>query len=268
MPASRSFSRGAEPAVPRRSIWPWILIGAGAVFAVAAASLPASIVRHFLPPSVQAEDFSGSLWHGSAGKLTVNSRGAGAVEWRLHPAALLRLTIAAEVHWVKVGFVIDGTASVSRRGFTARDITGGGPIEDLHDLGVAANWRGNAGIEFSRLEGDLPKPSAAVGTITVSNLASSQWAGGEEWGSYELRLSEGSVGDDGSITAQLNDTGGPVELRANLRLSPAEHSGLLSGTLRERPDAPQGIRSQIDSLSQVRPRDAQGRIPVDLEFTF
>ncbi len=102
----------------------------------------------------------------------------------------------------------------------------------------------------------------------MSNLASARQAGGEDWGSYRLRLPEGAVAADGSVTAQLDDTGGPLELRANIRLSPAERSGLLSGTLRERPDAPQGIRSQIDSLAQVRPRDAQGRIPVDLEFTF
>jgi len=36
--------------------------------------------------------------------------------------------------------------------------------------------------------------------------------------------------------------------------------------LRERPDAPTALRNQLDNLSQLRGRDSQGRIPVDLEF--
>src|ERR1700692_4011222 len=98
MPASRSASRDAKP-VPRSRnyIWP-VLVGLAALLAVIIAALPASIIRHFLPPSVHADDFSGSIWHGSAGKISVEARDAGALEWRLHPAALLGMAVAADVH--------------------------------------------------------------------------------------------------------------------------------------------------------------------------
>src|ERR1700685_1276171 len=99
MPASRSASRGAKAAPRSRNLWPVVLIGLAALLAVSIAVLPASVITHFLPPSVHAEDFSGSIWHGSAGKISVNARDAGALEWRLHPAAPLRVGGGAHPPW-------------------------------------------------------------------------------------------------------------------------------------------------------------------------
>jgi len=280
MPVSRSPSRSAnspsrnaklgrqDPKADRvsRSYWLLILIGLAAVLAVILAALPASMIAHFLPPPVHAEDFSGSIWHGSAGKLTVNARDAGALEWHLHPGALLGLRLAADVHWVKVGFVVDAAVDVDRQGFTARDIKGSGPIEDLHDLGVAAGWRGTADINFTELKGDFTQPLAARGDVKVSNLTSAQVAAGADLGSYDLVLAPDAIAADGSMAAQLMDAGGPLEVQALIHYSPKEHSGTLSGTVKERADTPPALRSQLDSLLQLRPPDAQGRIPVDLEF--
>jgi len=42
---------------------------------------------------------------------------------------------------------------------------------------------------------------------------------------------------------------------------------MLSGTLKERPDAPPALRSQLENLSQLQCARCAGRIPVDLEFT-
>jgi hypothetical protein len=45
-------------------------------------------------------------------------------------------------------------------------------------------------------------------------------------------------------------------------------TGMLSGTLKERPEAPMSLHNQLNNLAQLRPRDAAGRFPVELEFTF
>ncbi|MDP9084306.1 MAG: type II secretion system protein N [Pseudomonadota bacterium] len=269
MPVSRSPNRGSKLPRPRPSIWPWVLIVSCAVVTVIAAALPASLVGHFLPPEVRAGDFSGSLWHGSAGKITVNSRNAGALEWWLHPAALLRLAVAVDLHWVKGGSVLEASANFDRHGFAASGIKGGGPLEDLHDFGIATPWRGMTSVQFSELKGDFGKLSTAVGNISVSNLASPQVADDADWGAYELRLAPGAVAADGSVSAELNDSGeGPLEARVHIRLSPSESTGLITGTVKERPDAPAGVRTELDGLSQLHGRDSQGRIPVELEFTF
>ena len=70
------------------------------------------------------------------------------------------------------------------------------------------------------------------------------------------------------MTARLVDTGGPLEVQTLIHYSANELTGTLSGTLRERPYAHAALRSQLENLSQLRGRDSQGRIPVDLELRF
>jgi general secretion pathway protein N len=267
MPASRSPSRATEARRPVR-LWPMALIGLVLLLAAVVYVLPASLVAHFLPPQVRADDFSGSFLHGAAGKLSVNARDAGAIEWQLRPLALLRAQVAADIHWVKVGFVIDANAAVDRHSFVARDIHGGGPMENLRDLGMAAGWHGTVTLNFVELKSDFSKLNSAVGTIEVADLSSARIAAGADLGSYQLQLAAGAVTADGNIGANLRDTGGPIEVQAQIQFSPAARSGVLSGTLKERPDASPALHSQLDSLAQIRPRDPQGRIPVELEFTF
>ena len=101
MPTSPSPRRGVKPrrqesppaVAPARALWPRIaLIGVLAVIAVVVIVLPASLANKFLPPAVRAEDFSGTLWHGSAGRISVAGRDAGALEWQLHPALPVEVT--------------------------------------------------------------------------------------------------------------------------------------------------------------------------------
>jgi Type II secretion system (T2SS), protein N len=275
MPVSRSPRRDSRPdgrdlkvAQGSRSHWPLILIGLIVVLTVTIAVLPASIITHFLPKAVHAEDFSGSIWHGSAGKLSVNERDAGALEWWLHPRALLGMSVDADLHWVKVGFVIDAAVNLDRRGLTAHDIRGSGPIADLRDFGVAPGWRGSAYVNLRDLHTDYVKPLAIVGDVKVSNLASAQVANGAELGSYDLVFPEGAVGAEGNVDAQLIDTGGPLEAQAVVHYSPKDFTATLSGTVKERSEVSPALRSQLQDLSQMRGRDSQGRIPVDLEFRF
>jgi hypothetical protein len=267
MPASRSASRGAErPRRPRR--WPLILLALPFLIAVAIYVLPASLAARFLPPQLHAEDFSGSLLHGAAGKVTVNLRDAGALEWQVHPLALLRLALVVDIHWVKIAFVIDGTADMRVSSVIAHDIRGGGPIDNLTDLGFGNGWRGAAKLNLSEIKSDFRALQSAVGKIDVSDIASPSIAGGSNLGSYELQLAPDSVAADGTLSATVNDTGGPVEAQVQIHFSPTTRTGMLSGTLKERPEASPALRDQLNNLAQLRPRDSSGRFPVDLEFTF
>ncbi|MGO9515213.1 MAG: type II secretion system protein N [Steroidobacteraceae bacterium] len=238
---------------------------------VAVVALPASIVTHFLPAAVHAEDFSGSVWHGSAGRITVNGRDAGALEWRLHCAALLHLHLVADLHWVKGGFVIDGTADAERGGLMASDIQGGGPIEDLRDFGLSFGWRGTAKVQVKELNavfsGAQASVRSAVGDVAVSDLTLPQVAAGADLGGYSLHFADAAIAPDSDATAKLTDTGGPLALDAVIRFSVKERRGTLTGTVKERADAPAALHSQLDDLAQLHPRDTQGRIPLDLEFT-
>jgi hypothetical protein len=272
--ATKSAGRGVPaPVVRARPLWPRVaLIALFAVLAVVIAVLPASLANKFLPAGVRAEDFSGTLWHGSAGRINVGGRDAGALEWRLHPLALFALRLDADLHWVKGGFVVDGTAAVSRSDFQASDLRGGGPIADLSSLGVAPGWRGSAQVGIRRIAADVSGPipllRAAVGEIDVSDLSSPQVAAGSDLGSYALTFDDAALSADGDARAALVDKGGPLSLDASLTLTPKTRTALLAGTAQEREDAPPALRKELDNVAQLRPRDAQGRIPIDLEFAF
>ena len=267
MPASRSASRDIKRTRPARR-WPFIVLGLIVLSGAVIFALPASFAARFMPAQVQAEDFSGNLLHGAAGKIRINARDAGAIEWQVHPLALLRLAIVADIHWVKVGFLIDGTAELKAGGFAAHDITGGGPIDDLQTLGFAEGWKGTAKLTFVAIKGNFRQLETAVGKIDVANISSVGVAQGSDLGSYELQLGPQSIAPDGSLSATLSDTGGPVEAQAQILFSPATRTGMLSGTLKERAEASPALRNQLSNLSQLRPRDASGRFPVELEFTF
>jgi hypothetical protein len=240
-----------------------IVLSAALVFA-----LPASLVAPFLPAQVHAEDFSGSLLHGAAGKLLINGRDAGAVEWQVHPLSLLRLAVVADIHWVKVSFVLDGTAEIGPRGVAVRGIKGGGPIDNLQTLGFAAGWKGTANLAFTEIKASFRQLESAVGKIEVADISSVDIAAASDLGSYVLQVAPAGISPDGSISAKLNDEGGPVEAQAQIRFAPATRTGMLSGTLKERAEASPALRNQLNNLSQLRPRDAAGRFSVELEFTF
>jgi hypothetical protein len=274
MPTLRSPKRGTEPPVETRRtrfVLPVILIVVLAALTVAVIAVPASLVTHFLPPFISAEDYSGSLWHGSAGRIAVNGRNAGAIEWRLHPGALMRLTVSADLHWVKVGFVADGSADVNREGFALHDVEGDGLVDDLADMGVAAGWHGMVSFKFTQLKGvftgGAPNLVSAVGDLSVTKLAYAQIAEGADLGGYVLHVPEGALAPNSDAAAELSDTGGPLEVHAIIHFSPKEHSGILSGTIKERAGAPPALLAQVDNLTQLHPRDGQGRVPVELEFT-
>jgi hypothetical protein len=279
MPTSRSPKPSTEPPAASpgsRFLRPLILICALAVLSVVVIALPASMVMRFLPSSVHAEDFSGRLWHGSAGSVMLNARNIGAIEWHLHPWPLLKLALAADLHWVKVGFLADGSVDVSSRGLTLRNVQGGGPIEDLRDLGVADGWHGTASFNCSELKVAFASAAAgngsltitsAVGDLSVSNLASPQVADGADLGGYTLRAANVAITPGADATADLTDTGGPLEVQATIHFSADGHTGMLSGRVKARSGAPPALIRQLDGLAQMHARDAQGAIPVDLEFT-
>lgn len=279
----RRSATGKRPEVaqpPERSslIKPLILVVVLAVIAVSIMALPASMIVRLLPPSLIAEDFSGTLWHGSAGRLAFNARSVGAVEWHLHPAALLRLVVSADVHWVKVGFMADGAFETDSQGLTLRHVEGGGPIDDVSDLGLGRGWHGTSTFNFSEVKiafaggaggsgSGAPALLAAVGDFSVANLTSPMVADGADLGGFTLHFADGVIPPDADASAELSDTGGPLEIQAAIHLSAAGHSGMLSGTIRERPGAPPSVRRELDNLAQLHARDASGRIPIDLEFT-
>ncbi len=270
MPTSRSRRPTPDakaPPRPRRSYWPLIPIGAAIAAATLLAALPAAVLTHFLPAEVRLADLSGTIWHGAAGKLTLAGREAGAIEWRLHPLGLLHGAVDLDFHWVALGLSVDGATRVDRRGLEARDIHGGGPIGDLARLGVTPGWSGMTELRIENLETSLTRVESVAGDVRVSDLASTAIAGGADLGGYRATFSAAPAAD-GSLSARVEDSGGPLRLRAKITIDQTAHRGVISGTLAARPQAPAALAALVAQMADVRGRDGEGLVPVDLEFTF
>ncbi len=272
-PSPRRGASAQTPAPPARPFWSYVLpMLVLAAIAVAVSALPASLAARFLPAAVHAEDFSGTIWHGSAARIIVNARDAGSVEWRLRPKALLRLRVAANVRWVRGGFVLEGDAARDGNGLSLSGVKGGGSLEDLRGLGLLAQWRGRVQIHIQELQavisGSAINLQAAVGDIEVSDLSNPQVAQGANLGGYSLRFTDPALTADSDAGAHILDTGGPLMVEAAIHFSLGQRSAMLSGRVMARADAPPALRSELDDLARMHARDAQGRIPVDFEFTY
>ncbi len=274
MPTSRSRKSGAEsPGAGSAGVarWPAWALGALVALAILLIALPASLFGALLPPGAVARDFSGSVWHGSVGRLSVNGREAGALEWRVHPAALLRLTLSADLHWVQGAFEARGTAALDRQALSLGQVTGGGPLESLQSLGIPPGWHGTASLHIDHLRAVFaargPQLQSADGQIQVDRLSGATFAGGADLGGFTLSLPAGAIDADGKGSANLTDIGGPVALQAQIQFSLPERRGIASGTVAARPDASQSLRAEIDQLARFRPRDPRGRVPFDLELS-
>jgi hypothetical protein len=235
---------------------------------VAIAALPATLMTRLLPPGTTASDFSGGLWHGAAGRLVVNGRDCGAVEWTLHPGALTGLALGIDATWAQGGFALTGSGTLSLHGIAATRIQGGGAIEDIATLTGMGGWHGTATVALDRLDADPGQLRALAGEIRVSGLRNPTIGAGDDLGSYTLHFDPRGAGQDGPITGQLRDDGGPLEVAATLQLDANSRLGTLHGTARERSQASGAVRRSLEQLAQMSPRDGQGRVPLDAEFAY
>ncbi len=263
MSASRSPKRTAKPA--RRS-YGWL--AAAALLAASSfvlLALPASVALRFLPAGVQADDASGTLWHGSSAQVTIRGRPIGAIEWRLHPLPLLGGRISAELRWIKNSFVIDAGLQFHGAQIFVHGVRGGGALEDLADIGAPQGWSGNMQVAIAEFRVDAQKITAAAGTVRIGALKSRKFAEAD-LGAYELAFSSGSVQADGTAIAQLRDLSGPLQLSGALRIAPAQNQVNFTGTVKERVPLPPSLQQEFQDLVNMRGRDTQGRVPLEIEF--
>lgn len=263
MPASRSPRQNK-----RRSLAVPIAIGAIALLAVLLFALPASLVGRLLPPGVQATDYSGNFWHGAAGKIIVNGYQCGAIEWQLHPGEFVHLQLGVDMHWAKGDFGLAARGHLGLHGIEADSVTGGGALEELGSLTGLSGWRATVAVAIDRFSANFDRLIAISGDINVSDLHISNIGDDINLGAYSMHFDPPAADPSGALLGQIRDTSGPLEVHASLSLTPQTHTSVLSGTAKERESASPALRTALEDLARLRPRDAQGRIPLEIEFSF
>ena len=184
----------------RRSL---IALSAALFLLLLVARLPASIATALAPPTVIANNPSGTLWRGSAAHVQVNVNGRwfalGSVDWQLHPMGLLfgdALTLKSS--WgrqqldLSAGVAINGDVTVSDVSVRA-DISW---IKNLLPLFVAGDL--TADIESLRVTA-AGVPQTIIGRVVWENAAWQAMGGDVSLGTYAIDIETTDQGISGEV---------------------------------------------------------------------
>jgi general secretion pathway protein N len=223
---------------------------------------PASWLIGALPASMQCLQPAGSIWSGGCGQLRVAGAALSDVRWQLHPWALLggHLELAlqsADVRAPATGILALGWSAHH----SVRDLHADLPIDTGFLPLFPSGWSGRLQLVLARLEFKAGRLAAIHGTVTARSLA--QIRPPMPFGSYELHFPD-SARQDGAISADLRDLGGPLAVTGTLVVRNGSEY-VLSGSAAARADANAELAKAIEFLG---PADAQGRRQYSLAGSF
>lgn len=214
---------------------------------------PAGLATAFLPHDIACEQPTGTVWNGRCSQLRSGELVLQELHWTLHPAALLRLSVSADLM----------SADPRLTGRMQAELRPGGTLE-LRAVQARAQLplpatlvalpRGISGsvqlaLDQARLEhGKLSQLQGRV-QLRQLHLASPSL----DLGSYEAVFAPQAPGE--AMVGQLRDLSGPLSLAGELRLNGDGHYEV-SGTLAPRTDAADALRQ---ALQLIGPADAGGR---------
>lgn len=227
--------------------------------------LPARVLLPMLPADVSCESPGGTIWNGSCAELHAGASQISELTWRLHPAALLRLRLAADL----------ASEDPAARGHAQVELAPNGELA-IKALAADVVLPGRTGFALG----------ASTGVLQLA-IDSAQLAGGHllalqgtaellqlhipspptDLGSFELQFAppDGSASLAGAqpMLGQLRDLDGPLAVSGVLRLSPAG-SYELQGSLAPKPGASADLSQLLQMLGAP---DAQGRRTFSLAGT-
>jgi general secretion pathway protein N len=213
--------------------------------------LPAGVLLPLLPADVSCTAPAGTVWSGSCGELRVGAVTVAGLSWVLHPAALLRLHLAADL----------SSQDPSARGHAQVELAHNGDVAItalLADVAMPSGSglvpAGTSGslqlvIDSARIQG--AHLVAVQGKIELQQIHIENPPA--DLGGFELQF--GPPDESATMRAQLRDLNGPLSVVGRLQLSPTG-SYELEGSVAPRASASADLTQALQLLG---PPDAQGR---------
>lgn len=233
-----------------------LLAGAGlaALLLSLVALLPARVLFGALGlPAGAASGLSGTVWNGTAERLSLGGVTLGPVNWNARPSRLLTGQIAADVEaTVPEGFV-NGTIAVGLGGTIAiSDLEAAAPMSWL--VPTAGATGGQVAARFDKLAFRAGRVETAKGTLNVAGVQLPIPTAGRQLGTgaYSVAFDAEGLGSEEPLTGQLSDAGGPLEITGTLMFTPPR-SYELTGKAKLRPEAPPELRSALQMLGPATP---------------
>lgn len=210
----------------------YVALYAAFFFVLLLARLPASIATSLLPPTVIANNPSGTLWRGTAAHVQLNLSGRrfalGSVEWELHPLGLLwGNAVSLQSSWgrqqldLSAGIAFNGDVHVSDASIVA-DISW---VKNLLPLFIA----GDVKVDLDELSiSTSGTPSVLAGRLVWENAAWQALGGNVSLGTYAVDVTT----SDQVISGKVVTLKGALDLTGEFTLKGDRYSVVadLSGT--------------------------------------
>lgn len=213
--------------------------------------LPARALLRLLPADVACAEPTGTVWNGSCGELRAGAFAVSGLSWTVHPAALLRLHVVADLAsqdprangQAQVELALNGDLAITALAANLTIPNGAGifPAGSSGNVQLAVNSARIEGGHLVAMQGKID-----LQRVHIENPPA-------ELGSFELQFAPPTQAD--AMVGQLRDLNGPLSVIGVLQLSRAG-SYDLEGSVAPRPDASADL---MQALQLLGPPDAQNR---------
>jgi len=202
------------------------------------------------PANVNGFGISGTVWSGKASLISIAGLQLRNTEWDVAPWRLLvgKLSGPFRTRWgggfieADGGIGLTGTISLS-------DVRGGFDIAPLNSILGMPEIGGIANLDLSEVVIKDSWPQSVVGRGELRSLSSSLMgrSGAQFIGDVGFVFNTDKETDQNTVTGQLQDTGGPLQLNGTLVLTPPRNYELKT-RIKARAQAPEALRNNLDFL--------------------
>lgn len=251
----------------------WVVIAGAAYFVFFVASFPAGTAhRWFAPDALHFDGVDGTIWTGRADFASLPGMPMRDLHWNLDALPLFLGRISAQFEARFADGFVRGSVAVSPGTVSVADLQASANLELLDGVLKLGGAQGLASLDMQSLELEDGWPAYVNGTLRIEQLRVPPLipSGGNRapisFGNFEVTLS-GVAGR--SVLAVVRDTGGPLEIAANLALelvrpySLAGAAPSVSARVRERPGSPSELAVPLNMLTVAT--DTEGWRTLDLD---
>ena len=216
-------------------------------------TFPARVAYHWVgSPLIKMSGIQGTIWNGGARDFSTNGVYLRDLTWRMHPLRLFTGKVVYEISGSPVSGFLESEVAVGFGGaLTLRDLTASVPLQMFASAANIAGLRGNASLEFERLELVSGRATAIDGTVDVANLVVPMLSSAP-LGGYRAEFFTQNNG----IVASVEDTDGVIDLAGSLQLN-ADKTYAFLGQVVAKPNAPDSVKNQLRYLPAANERGQQ-----------
>jgi len=246
----------------------FITVGVVAFFIFLLSTAPARLLFQLVPgDAVGVAGVEGTLWNGSASRLSVAGFSLKSTRWNINPWSLFTGKLQSHLITSWEGGEFEGDIAVGFLG--ALYLNDAIIFADLGTVtqGVQLPVAGQLNLQATSVVIEDQWPTRVIANAEVRNLMVSQPGGGgvpSELGDYAAVFDNPEVSEELPLAAAINDTRGPLKLAGTLKLTPP--SGYrIEASIKPDASAPAQLKQ---ALKFMAPLDNQGNHKLEFESSF